>query len=339
MQPIRRRPMNVYVRPGSRAEKSHRDRAATSELEARAPGLRATPAHNLIFHGGKTIPVLTFTNFYIGGNAWNASDRQNIDTKLAAAMSDRNLNNVMVQYFQNQPITSAFKPSQVLPGAPPQAFSQGDVEALVQSLFANGALQGFDLGSTVFDFMLPPGAILTTDTAPTGGQRKPRRTVSSHPADVPVEDEDSSTQGLGGYHGSIHAGPGGNTILYYAIGVFSQILPDGTENGIAVFDQPWKNVVATFYHELNEARTDADVEDAIRAGNDPSADSFLGWVSRQGEEVGDFPVFEAHPLTKVFKEVPLTDGSGTVPIQFQYSNAVKGPEGPIATPHPLPAAA
>jgi len=39
-------------------------------------------------------------------------------------------------------------------------------------------------------------------------------------------------------------------------------------NGIPVFDEPWKNVVATFYHELNEARTDADVEDAIRAGND-----------------------------------------------------------------------
>jgi hypothetical protein len=29
----------------------------------------------------------------------------------------------------------------------------------------------------------------------------------------------------------------------------------------------------------------------------------------------------------------LGDGSGTVPIQFQYSNAVHGPEGPIAAPH------
>jgi hypothetical protein len=27
-----------------------------------------------------------------------------------------------------------------------------------------------------------------------------------------------------------------------------------------VFDQPWKNVLATFYHELNEARTDPDVD-------------------------------------------------------------------------------
>ncbi len=52
--------------------------------------------------------------------------------------------------------------------------------------------------------------------------------------------------------------------------------------------------MATFYHELQEARTDPDVEGM---------------------------------LTKVFKEVPLADGSGTVPVQLQYSNAVHGPEG------------
>jgi hypothetical protein len=33
------------------------------------------------------------------------------------------------------------------------------------------------------------------------------------------------------------------------------------------------------------------------------------------------------------KEVPLADGSGTVPTQLMWSNAVAGPEGPIATPH------
>jgi hypothetical protein len=116
---------------------------------------------------------------------------------------------------------------------------------------------------------------------------------------------------------------------------YSETLPDGTVNGIPVFDQPWKNVVATFYHELNEARTDPDVEDAIRAGDDPSAVKLLGWTSNQGEECGDFPVFEADPLSKVFKEVRLTDGSGTVPVQFQYSNAVHGPEGPRSTPAPF----
>jgi hypothetical protein len=64
--------------------------------------------------------------------------------------------------------------------------------------------------------------------------------------------------------------------LYYAVGVFS----DGN-NGIVAFDQPWENVVATFYHELNEARTDADVEDGQ-----------VAWVNEEqpSEEIGDIPM-------------------------------------------------
>ncbi len=104
---------------------------------------------------------------------------------------------------------------------------------------------------------------------------------------------------------------------------------NGQTNGIPVFDAPWKNVVATFYHELNEARTDPDVERVIQGGSS----TLLGWMSRQGEECGDFPVFEANPLSQVFQEVPLT-GGGTVPVQFQYSNHVHGPEGPIPKPDP-----
>ena len=95
---------------------------------------------------------------------------------------------------------------------------------------------------------------------------------------------------------------------------------------IVAFDQPWKNVVATFYHELVEARTDADVED-----------SQVAWVNteRPAEEIGDIPMTLAGSnLTKVMKEVPLADGSGTVPIQLMWSNAVGGPEGPITVPHP-----
>jgi hypothetical protein len=32
-------------------------------------------------------------------------------------------------------------------------------------------------------------------------------------------------------------------------------------------------------------------------------------------------------------EVPLANGTGYVPVQLQYSNAVHGPEGPIPYPH------
>ena len=306
------RPLNVVVRrrgPGRRPERPVTGvPAGRAQPEMIAGGLPPTPDHDLQYHGGKTIRSLAFTNLYVGGaQAWNPGLRQNIDAALAAAMSDAHLNNVMMQYFANQSITSSFTPSRVLPGAPPATISQADVEALVGQLYTRGQLSGFDLGATVFDFMLPSGTVLTIDSS-------------------------SSLQGLGGFHGSVH--PPDGTTVYYAVGVFSEVLPDGRTNGIVAFNAPWKNVVATFYHELNEARTDADVEDAIRAGNDPSAERFLGWVSPQGEECGDFPVFEAEPdLSLVMQEVPLTDGSGTVPVQFQYSDAVHGPEGPIPAPH------
>jgi hypothetical protein len=318
--------MNVCVAPKSAADRSIRARTLVpSDI---APGIPPSPDHDLIFNGGRTIADLNFFNFYVGGaESWRASDMLSIDTALGAAMSDRNLNNVIVQYFPRGQITSNFLGSRVLPGPAPTVVSQGDVEAMVSSMSDSGALDAFDLSSTVFNFMLPSGTILNTDL----------NLSSSHLAAIAIpKDDENSRDGLGGYHGSIHPKRrDGKRTVYYAVGVFSEKLPDGTVNGIAVFDEPWKNVVATFYHELNEARTDADVEDAIRAGTDPNAAKFLGWVSRQGEECGDFPVFEASPLTLVFQEVPKSDGAGTVPVQFQYSVAVHGPQGPTLNPDPL----
>lgn len=330
--------MRVFVGHGTKAESGFRARMSMPEPEAIAPGIPPTPAHDLKFHGGHTIQDLVFSNFYVGGSAaWKAGDMQNIDQALSNAMSDVDLNNVMSQYFSSGNITTTMKPSQVLTGPPPKVVSQGDIENLVLQLFKAGTLDGSDFTSTVLNFMLPSGTILNTDPAPTTGSiaAQLERPMAVRKG-VPVEEEEDSTQGLGGYHGSVHAGTGNNTqTIYYAVGVYSEILPGNITNGIPVFDQPWKNVVATFYHELNEARTDADVEDAIRAGNDPSATKLLGWTSKQGEECGDFPVFEANPLTKVFQEVNLTNGNGTVPVQYQYSDAVHGPEGPRTTAAPF----
>jgi len=261
---------------------------------------------------------------------------------LAAAMSDSRLNNVMMQYFNNQPITSTFKASQFLTGAKPAVVSQGDVEAMVQDLHTQGALAAFDLKSTVFNFMLPSGTILNTDTQPTQlAAAAPAAPVAAGAgagaaAGIPSgEEEADSLRGLGGYHGSVHISKQNGTqeTIYYAVGVYSENLSDGSKNGIPVLSQPWKNIVATFYHELNEARTDPDVEDAIKAPDDATALAFLGWVSKDGEECGDFPIKEANPLTLVIKEVLLTGSTKKVPVQFQYSNAAHGPEGPIAQPH------
>jgi hypothetical protein len=321
----RKRPMNIVVRRGSRAEDKYRTFGGVHGLEPEqiAPGIAPTPAHDLLYHGGKTIPGLVFTNFYVGGDAWQQSDIQNIDNALAAAMTDPQLNNVMAQYFGGMSPTTACKPSQKLAGAAPVHFSQGDVEQLVSNLFTQGKLAGFDYGSTVFNFMLPSATVLNDNPAPGGAEGVPAGEVRRRR--VPEEDEVDSLHGLGGYHGSIQVG--GQT-LYYAIGVYSD-KSNGQTNGIPVFDAPWKNVVATFYHELNEARTDPDVEAVIKGGSS----SMLGWTSRQGEECGDFPVFEANPLTQVFQKVALP-GGGTVPVQFQYSNYVHGPEGPIPKPDP-----
>lgn len=334
------RPMNVHVAPQSSAEKAFRALAGLpGSAREIAPGIQPTPRHDLIFHGGKTIANLKFKNFYVGGSSsWERSDIQSIDRALAAAMADRNLNNVMAQYF-SQPISTTALASEILPDSPPAVVSQTDVENMVRSLHSQGKLAGPDPGSTVFNFLLPSGTVLNTDTTSAAGHEARRPPAQARQRPVVPQDEDDSLNGLGGYHGSVHiaSGSGGQETIYYAVGVYSEKLADGTTNGIPVWPQPWKNVVATFYHELNEARTDADVADAIAAGNDPQAVKFLGWTSQEGEECGDFPVAEANPLTLVFQEIPLTDGSGTVPVQFQYSNAVHGPEGPIPEPHKLQA--
>jgi hypothetical protein len=317
--------MKVFVKPGSKAEMICRNYAARAKVppkeppphaEVIAPGFVPRPALNLHDHGGKIIRDLTFTNFFVGGaGAWDAQDRQRIDENLSKAMADQGLNNVLIQYFRGAAnISSTFRPSSILPGSRPASVSQPEVEDMLRQLQSAGKLTGFDFGNTVFNFMLPRGTVLTIDDGdgdqgPGGHARASRE---------PVEEKASSLEGLGGFHGSVHIGA---TKLYYAVGVFSE-----GSNGIVAFDQPWKNVVATFYHELVEARTDADVED-----------NQVAWVNneRPGEEIGDIPMTLAGAnLGKVMKEVPLADGSGTVPIQLMWSNAAKGPEGPIAAAHP-----
>ena len=320
------RPMRVVVAPGSKAEaycRNYRTGVYPGPIpmphaEAIAPGFRPRPGLDMSDFGGTVIRDLIYTNFFVGGaSSWAASDIGDIDKHLSAAMSDVRLNNVLIQYYRGAAaISSTFRPSSVLPGAPPATISQPEVEQLVSDLHDAGKLSGFDFKSTVFNFMLPRGVVLTIDDGDGGARATP--TASKSPTKPPreVEEKASSLEGLGGFHGSVNFG---TQRVYYAVGVFSE----GT-NGIVSFDKPWKNVVATFYHELVEARTDADVEE-----------NRVAWVNARGEEIGDIPMSLAGAnLSKVMKEVPLADGSGTVPIQLMWSNAVHGPEGPIAAPHP-----
>jgi len=278
-----------------------------------APGFQPRKPLNLKFMGGRTIPKLSFRNFYLGGDRWAASDMQQIDTALAGAMADPHLNNVMQQYYPGSgPISTTFLGSAKVPGAVGATFTRDDVDPAIQSLIANGAPNGTDFDNTVICLYLPPGAILTTDAAGGVGKAKPKGD----------DDADTSQQGLGGYHGSCHLG---GTRVYFAAGVYSQTV-NGQMNGIVSWPDSWKNIVATFYHELNEARTDPDVEESMRMKNN----KLLGWYSQKGGEIGDIPMSEAGAnLRSVMVEVPLAAG-GTAPIQLMWSNAVAGPQGPFA---------
>ena len=289
-------PLDVVLRPGSEAEGAYRSAVL-------APGFGPEPSLDLRFFGGRTLPSLRWAHVYLG--RWDERDRGSLDRALSAAMRDEGLNTVLAQYFPAGQVTATFAGSHAHDVAVPGRVYRDTVERLVA---------GLDVGPAVACVLLPRGAILVDGTSD-----------GSNALKDPDSDAVDSTHGLGGYHGSVHAG---GTTRYYAVSVYSE-----GDNGIVAFDEPWKNVCATLYHELQESRTDPDVEEAIRLGSSPGAERLLGWYSPRGGEIGDIPMAESGGrLDLVMQEVELSDGSGTVPIQLMWSNAVGGPEGPVATP-------
>jgi hypothetical protein len=304
--------MRIQARPGSPVERRHYiyPERAWAEPDAIARGIPPDPSADLVFHGGKTVPQMEFQNVFLGGQAsWLASDIDSINTAITLAMQDRKLNNVVQQFFDRGVNLSCDpRPLLVLEEAKPLQLDEPDVQQLVARLVQQGKVSDSDLGATIFNLVLPPGTILKLD-------------------------QDNSLGGLGGYHGSVHFPHNGQSqTAYYSANVFSQKLPNGPANGIPAFDASWKDVVGTLYHEMNEFRTDADVGEAIRKNDD----SLLGWMGAQGE-IGDQPINAAGAagnLSMVFREILSSTGGGRVPVQFLFSNAVHGAEGPIDRPDP-----
>lgn len=304
-------PLNVCATPGSGAlqrNDSWLQDAANAELLAGqiAPGFQPDSQNDLSYFGGRTIAAGTVIPVYVGGDggagnasAWAASDRDAIDAALAHAFADRGLESVIGQYFASAP--SLTVGSAIALSDQSASLQQSAVESLVQSAFQAGTLSAGDPAATLFCLMLSEGTRLY------------------------ASDGSDSYNGLGGYHGSVAAGP---STVYYAVGVYSET-KGGVTNGIPAFPQPWQSVVGTFYHEINEWRTDPDVESA----SGTNASGVLGWYSQQYGEIGDIPITEAGGnLSEVFVQVSLADGSGTVPVQLMYSNYDHGPAAATAAP-------
>jgi hypothetical protein len=301
-------PMRIQVAPGSEAEYRHYRTAKRRSDEsvdraALAPGVSASPSDDLVFRGGKVLPQMGFQNVYLGrASDFAAGDVEAIDDAITRVMRDAQLKSIVQQYFPGKVLSYDVAASVILEENRPNEMDEPDVQNKVIDLFDRGLILTTDLDRTVFNLVLPPDTVLKLDGS-------------------------SSLGGLGGYHGSVHfTRAGQRRTLYYSANVYSATRA-GRRNGIPFFSAPWKNVVCTLYHELMESQTDPDVSDAIRQ-NDRR---FIGFNSNRGQEIGDQPI-SANSLDRVFKEVLTQPGLRPTPVQFIYSNAVHGAEGPAEKP-------
>lgn len=301
-------PMRVQVAPGSEAEYRHYRNALRRsgehfKREALAAGVSASPQDDLVFRGGKTLPQMGFQNIYLGRpNDFASEDVESIDNAITRLMRDQRLQSIVQQYFPGKKLEYDIAASVILDENRKNEMDEPDVQNKVIDLFDKNLILASDLDRTVFNLVLAPDTVLKLNGS-------------------------SSRNGLGGYHGSVHfSRDGQNRTLYYSANVYSAVR-SGRRNGIPFFSTPWKNVVCTLYHELMESQTDPDVGDAIRTGNR----NFIGFNSRFGQEIGDQPI-AANSLDKVFKEVMTMPGPTATPMQFMFSNAVHGAEGPDEKP-------
>ena len=142
---------------------------------------------------------MEFQNIFLGGQAsWLVSDIDLINTAITLAMQDRKLNNVVKQYFDSGVnLTCDARPLLVLDEAKPVELDEPDVQQLVARLLQQDKVSDSDLGTTIFNLVLPPGTVLKLD-------------------------QDNSLGGLGGYHGSVHFQLNGRSqTAYYSANVFS----------------------------------------------------------------------------------------------------------------------
>jgi len=154
-------------------------------------------------------------------------------------MQDKRFNAIMGQYFPGAQVTSMWKPSVTLHEAKPLQLDEPDVQAKVCSS------QRVDLGHSRL------GTTASTAAPARHGLKLGCVVLTRRPR---------------GYHGSVHTK---KMAERHAVLLRERVFADARRSygeRIVAFDQSWKNVVATLYHELNEFRTDADVKERHRIG-------------------------------------------------------------------------
>ena len=303
----------------------------SSGADGSTSGGGAAPLPGLLYRGGRTIRDLSFKTFYYG-SVWQqdpnspvvnrlAATRTQIDGAIVAAMTDPQLNGILSQYFGGQPVSSAALPSEIIANAPRTAspniaFNETDIRGVIAGLVATG-LVGLDLANTAINIVLPPGMSLEI----LGLDEQERPSGATVMPGVP-HDSPNYDSGIAGYHGSAAMQMAGKSVdVLYSVVVWS----DGS-TGIPVPGwDGWENVVATLYHELQETRTNPDVDRAIRTGDN----GFVGWNTDPVDgpdgsdcrEIADLPlILNNDRRYAAFARVAVAGLSAPVPIQLMWSN-------------------
>jgi hypothetical protein len=228
------------------------------------------------------------------------ADVKHNDAAVADIITNKDFTSVWHQYGVDQ---GTSKPSVSLGGTYKSnaVITQKQIETMLAKAVANGTVKPG--AQSIYNFVLPPGATLKMD------------------------DGTTSKQGLGGFHSSIKVG--GKDVYYSAI-AYSK-----GNNGIDFTNgNAQDNISITESHEISEASTDPNVQDASNDNNDAE----LGWMDLQNGEIGDLEVNDAPPGTPLSTMFGRVYGYAVQKIWSQKdgTNEIKaknpGPVEPLPTP-------
>lgn len=269
-----------------------------------AGGFVANPDLNLNYYGGKLISDLKAVQVYLGAKTWDDKDIEQIEEAVTMLLQDPVQGEVIAQYMPHTGYQTDFE---IVDSVPHNyeltgVFNRHDVGNVLRDCYERFGHN--DLSQTTFNLMLPPGIVLSSEGMPM----------------TPGDEVLISTAGLGGYHGSENID--GHEI-YFTVQCYSQ--KEGTfDNGVAYWEDSWKNIVSILYHELSQVFTNPDMEPSIRQDND----RLMGWYNEEVGEIADAPMQIAGPyLGLAMRELVLRTDTVT-PCQLLWSNRVNGPESP-----------